>query len=95
MANGFKTGGRVIGTPNQITGQLKEIIGAIVVSEIENLPELLESLEPFQRAQLTIKLLQYILPRPEPSREESTLNSINKIEVTIVDNNGNYKNINN
>lgn len=79
MALGKKTGGRIAGSPNKVTAEVKEAISAIALKEIKKLPKILEGLEPFQRAQLTIKLLQYILPKPEPMQ----LNEQEDMELTI------------
>jgi hypothetical protein len=95
MANntGKKYGGREAGTPNKLTAEVKEIVSAIALKEIKKLPKILEGLEPYQRAQLTIKLLQYILPKPEPMQ----LNEQEDMELTIriFDSDGNLKATNN
>jgi hypothetical protein len=93
MAFGKKTGGRVAGSPNKLTAEVKELVSAIVLKEIDKLPKILQGLEPYQRAQLTIKLLQYILPKPDPIQ----LNEQEDMELTIriVDSDGNLKAINN
>lgn len=95
MANntGKKYGGRQPGTPNKTTAEVKQLISAIAVNEINRLPKILESLEPYQRAQLTIKLLQYILPKPEPMQlfEQEDM----QLTIRICDSEGNLKAINN
>ena len=93
MALGKKTGGRIAGSPNKLTVEVKELVSAIVLKEVNKLPEILDGLEPYQRVQLTIKLLQYILPKPEPMQ----LNEQEDMELTIriFDSDGNLKVINN
>lgn len=63
---GVKTGGRQKGTPNALTTAAKEILQQVIDQEIANLPALLESLEPKDRAQLLVKLLPYKYARVEP-----------------------------
>ncbi|RKD92521.1 hypothetical protein [Mangrovibacterium diazotrophicum] len=63
MAKGIKTGGRTKGTPNKLTGSLKEMIHQAITDEIETLPELLIKLEPKEKADFIIKLMPYVLPR--------------------------------
>lgn len=63
MAKGLKTGGRQKGTPNVITKEVRETLKAIMVKELENLPGLMEQLEPKDRAELLTKMLPYVLPK--------------------------------
>ncbi|RKD90438.1 hypothetical protein [Mangrovibacterium diazotrophicum] len=63
MAKGVKTGGRSKGTPNKLTGTVKEMILQAISMEIENLPAILKELEPKEKADFVIKLLPYILPK--------------------------------
>ena len=63
---GLKTGGRQKGTPNILSSTAKDILGSIIDNEIANLPELIESLEPKDRAQLLVKLLPYRYAKVEP-----------------------------
>jgi len=69
MAKGIKTGGRQKGTANKLTGTVKEMIGQLVAKEIENLPTVLNKLEPKEKAEFIIKLLPYILPKRAPVGE--------------------------
>ena len=65
MANttGKKYGGRQKGTPNRLTKELRTILKNILYNELENIEELLESLEPKERVELVIKLIPFILPK--------------------------------
>ncbi|MBW8324934.1 MAG: hypothetical protein K0M50_09250 [Prolixibacteraceae bacterium] len=69
MAKGFKTGGRKKGTPNLLTGTTKEIIGNIVLRELQRLPALMDQLDPKEKADCIFKLLPYILPKTAPVEE--------------------------
>jgi hypothetical protein len=60
---GKKTGGRVAGTPNKITTELRKTLKGIIASELETLPTTLEGLPPKERIELLIKLLPFAMPR--------------------------------
>jgi hypothetical protein len=69
MANttGIKFGGRKKGTPNRTTKETREALKKIIDDELEYLPQLLQSMKPYQRADVLTKLIQYVLPKPENS----------------------------
>lgn len=67
---GRKTGGRKAGTPNRITGEIKNALSVVLQSEIETLPSLLAKLEPYQRAQIIVRLSQLLLPSDYEERTE-------------------------
>lgn len=69
MAKGVKTGGRQKGTPNLLTGTTKEIIGSIVLKELQRLPALMDQLDPKEKADCILKLLPYVLPKTAPVEE--------------------------
>ncbi len=79
MANntGNKFGGRQKGTPNRTTKETRQALKQIIDAEIENLPDLLQSLKPYQRADVLTKLMQYVLPKPDNDVSiESKLNEV-------------------
>jgi len=63
MAKGIKTGGRVKGTPNKLTKEIRIVLKNLVAKEIENLPDILEQLESREKLDLMIKILPYVLPK--------------------------------
>ena len=65
MANttGKKYGGRQKGTPNRLTKELRTILKNVLYNELDNIEELLESLEPKERLELVIKLIPFVLPK--------------------------------
>jgi hypothetical protein len=65
MANttGKKFGGRQKGTPNRLTKELRTILKNVLYNELDNIEELLDSLEPKERLDLVIKLIPFILPK--------------------------------
>jgi hypothetical protein len=60
---GKKTGGRVAGTPNKVTSELRKTLKAIVASELESLPGTLGELPSRERLDLLIKLLPFCMPK--------------------------------
>ena len=67
MARGFKTGGRQKGTQNKVTGLTKEMINNVLAAyhDDERLTKDFYELEPKERLDVFIKLLGYILPKPQ------------------------------
>ena len=55
--------GRPKGSSNKVTRQVREVLADIVEEELNNLPEILKSLEPRDRAKLLIGFLTYVAPR--------------------------------
>ena len=55
--------GRPPGTPNKVTGELRDKLNAIVESELTLVPQLLEKLEPKERLELVLKMLAFVLPK--------------------------------
>ena len=60
---GKKTGGRVAGTPNKISSELRKMLKVIIAGELESLPATLETLPARERIELVIKLLPFCLPK--------------------------------
>ena len=60
---GKKTGGRVAGTPNKVTTELRKTLKGIIASELESLPGTLGELPPRERLDLLIKLLPFAMPK--------------------------------
>ena len=65
MAKGIKTGGRVAGTPNRLTKELRKVLKNLLYQELETLSSHLDSLEPKERLEILIKLLPYAVPKIE------------------------------
>jgi hypothetical protein len=60
---GKKTGGRVAGTPNKVTSELRKTLKGIIAAELDALPETFEQLPAKERLELLIKMLPYCLPK--------------------------------
>ena len=65
MAKGIKTGGRIAGTPNRLTKELRKVLKDLLYQELETLSSHLDSLEPKERLEIIIKLLPYAVPKVE------------------------------
>lgn len=62
-----KTGGRKKGTPNKISGTVKEWISSIIDKNRNKFEEDLELLEPGERVRVISSLLNYVAPKQAPS----------------------------
>jgi hypothetical protein len=60
---GQKTGGRVVGTPNRITIELRKTLKSIIADELDALPGTLAELPSKERLELLIKLLPFCMPK--------------------------------
>ncbi len=81
MAAGKKTGGRKKGTSNRLSGTVKGMIAQIVETELQQLPNLLNKLEPKEKAELIIKLLPYIVPKMLPVNGPKEPTEYDKIKL--------------
>ena len=59
------------GVPNVITSDVRKVLKGVIAAQIEELPDLLNEMNPKERAELIIKLLPFVVPRVEnvPSTE--------------------------
>jgi len=62
MAQGQKTGGRQAGTPNKVTGELREWITDLINENRDKIREDFKKLRPRDRLFITEKLMKYVLP---------------------------------
>jgi hypothetical protein len=60
---GKKTGGRVAGTPNRLTEELRTVLRDMIADELDALPKTLEGLTAKERLDVVIKLLPFCLPK--------------------------------
>ena len=70
-----KTGGRVKGTPNILTHELRDILKQFISNEIENLSkeDVLSKLTYSERLVFLTKILPYVLPKVQPILSEYDL----------------------
>ena len=53
------------GALNKVTKDTKELIKDLIDNNLEGVQKDLEQLEPIQRLNIIVKLLQYVLPMPK------------------------------
>ena len=58
-----RMGGRKVGTPNKVSGTVKEWIASIIDGNREQFEKDLEKLEPGERVRIISNLLQYVTPK--------------------------------
>ena len=58
-----KTGGRQAGTPNKITGTLKDFVANLVDDNREQITKDLKVLRPKERLLVLERMMQYVLPK--------------------------------
>ena len=87
-----KTGGRVAGTPNKLTSELRERINGFLNDNWNNLQSEFEGLEPKDKLMFYERLLQYGLPKLQSTEltgnierlSDNQLDSIiNELKTTI------------
>ena len=88
MAKGIKTGGRVIGSLNHTSKEVRNIIKEYIDNELLNIEDLLNELQPRERLDFIIKLLPYVLSKLAPEPIEKPIEPIQQFEVTILKGNG-------
>lgn len=60
---GIKTGGRVKGTSNRVTGKVRESITQLIEDNINSILQDMRELEPKERLDVLCKLLPYCIPK--------------------------------
>jgi hypothetical protein len=65
---GQKTGGRVAGTPNKLTSELRTVLRDMIAAEMDALPKTLEGLTAKERLDVLIKLMPFCLPKVQAVR---------------------------
>lgn len=60
---GTKTGGRVAGTPNKVTKELRNTLKAAIEGELDKLSASLAELPAKERLEVLVKLMPYAMPK--------------------------------
>ena len=60
-----KSGGRVAGTLNHQTSELRSFVSEIIYNNMQKIQADIEGLEPDKRIALFEKLLHFVLPKPQ------------------------------
>jgi len=58
-----KSGGRIKGTPNKVTADLREKIFLLLENQFETIDEKLNNLKPKDQLEILIKLIPYVIPK--------------------------------
>ncbi len=58
-----KTGGRKAGTPNKVTGTIKEFLANVIDDNREQIEKDLKVLEPKDRLMMLERFMQYVTPK--------------------------------
>jgi len=68
-----KTGGREKGATNKVTKDLRESIKALLEEQFDQVAADLRSLDPKSRAEIWLKLAEFVLPKLQRSQVDATL----------------------
>ena len=74
-----KTGGRQKGTLNKATANLKATIQGIVERQFETLEDDLENIDPKDKLNIVLKLIEYVLPKQRETKID--FNSLSDDEI--------------
>lgn len=65
-----RLGGRAKGTPNKISGTVKEWLQAVIDNNREQFEDDLQSLEPNERIKVISNLFQYVVPKASTDSDD-------------------------
>ena len=68
-----KTGGRQKGTPNKITGTLKDFVSEMIDANRDQMQQDLKALSPKDRLLILERFLQYTLPKQQAATADVSL----------------------
>jgi hypothetical protein len=81
-----KTGGRLKGTPNKTTSEIRTVLSSFISSNIDTMQQDFDSIdEPVLRLQMMEKLLRYILPTNVKTDFQFEAKEKQEIIITYVD----------
>ena len=83
MAQGYKSGGRKPGTPNNITTEVKEHFGQLLQGNLEGLQKDIDSLEPKDRIKVILAISRFILPTVKAIEIEQIQSNFKPFQVNI------------
>lgn len=86
-----KTGGREAGTPNKITGTLKEFVANLIDDNREQIVNDLQKLRPKERLAVLERLMQYVLPKQQAVSADMDLNELPRVITIHCAGDPNYK----
>lgn len=68
-----KTGGRKAGTPNKVSGTVKDWIQKVIDGKRQQFEDDLDNLEPGERVRVISNLLQYVTPKMQSASAEELM----------------------
>lgn len=80
-----RIGGRAKGTPNKVTGSLKEFIRNLIDNNREQVIDDLRALQPYQRLLFIERLVGYVLPKQAAVDVKSQLDAEYKALERLID----------
>jgi len=80
-----KTGGRSAGTPNKITGTLKEFVANLIDQNRQQIEKDLKRIEPKERLMILERLMAYVLPKQNTNNIQLMDEQFSKIEIGYVE----------
>jgi len=98
MAKDIKTGGRKKGSLNKTTSEIREHYKNLIDSNLCILESDIKDLEPLQRLKIIIELSKFVVPTlkaTDLNLNNSDEDGFKEIVITIIDENGNEKAIQN
>lgn len=80
-----KTGGRQAGTPNKITGSLKEFVNDFLNDNREQIKDDFKVLRPKERIAAYLSMMQYVLPKQQAVSADVDFNDLSKdLKITCI-----------
>jgi len=80
----IKTGGRKKGTPNKVTGNVKDWLYQLVDKNRLQVEKDLKALEPKERLQILEKVLQYTTPKMQSIQTKIDFNQLSDEQLNAV-----------
>ena len=71
-----RLGGRAKGTPNKVTGSVKDWISQVIDRNRRQMERDIEALEPKDRLMMLEKLMQYVIPKQQAVKAEIDFNQL-------------------
>lgn len=84
MAKGYKTGGRMKGTPNKTTAEIRQIFTDLLCHNIDTLQTDLEALEPRDRVKALMDISRYVLPTLKAVETQDQAEGKNEMTINVV-----------
>lgn len=87
-----KTGGRQVGTPNKVSGTLKEFVANLLDDNRDQIVKDIKALKPRARLAILEKMMPYVIPKQQSVEANMWCESgsyqdmIDNLEITMVSN---------